>query len=137
MVIRLTDAGGLFDDAPISVRFSALLGITFEVSQGGPGIVSTGAEPSFGAYGIITVEDGFTARVRAGGFPFPGPNDIFSQVEIAGFSPPLNFSAYDGSGGGLSAAYYDLVGPGTWGFEIIVTYDGTGGGEGGMYLESV
>jgi hypothetical protein len=137
MFIRLTDAGGLFDDAPISIRFSALNGITFEVGQGGPGIVSTGAEPAFGSYGTITVEDTFTARVRSGAFPFPGPNDVFSQVDIFGFSPVLIKEAFDGIGGGLSAAYYDLVGPGVWSFEIIVTYDGTGGGEGGMYLESV
>jgi hypothetical protein len=140
MTIRLTDAGGLTDDVEISIRFSALYGITWEVELGGPGIVSTGAEPggTFSAAGTITVEADFTARVRAGAFPFIwGPNDVVTQVDIFGFSPALTRAAYGGTGGGLSSAYYDLVGPGTWNFDITVSYLGTGGGEGGMFLESV
>lgn len=142
MVIKLTDAGGLSDTVAISVRFSALYGITWEVfeGRGGPGIVSTGAEPSgsFGAEGLITVEAGFTARVRAGAFPFTwGPNDVYTTVDIYTLTPVLLKGAYEGTGGGLSVAYHDLVGPGSWTFEIRVSYNGTGGGEGGMYLESV
>ena len=142
MVIKLTDAGGLSDDVAISVRFSALYGITWEVfeGRGGPGIVSTGSEPSgsFGAEGLITVEAGFTARVRAGAYPFPwGPNDVYTTVDIYTLTPVLLKAAYDGTGGGLSGAYHDLVGPGSWTFEVRVDYLGTGGGEGGMYLESV
>jgi hypothetical protein len=140
MTIKLTDAGGLSDTVAISIRFSALYGITWEVGQGGPGIVSTGSEPSgnFSAAGTITVEATFIARVRAGAFPFTwGPNDVLTQVDVFGFSPVLTRSAYDGTGGGLSVAYHDLVGPGVWNFDITVSYNGTGGGEGGMYLESV
>jgi hypothetical protein len=142
MVIKLTDAGGLSDTVAISIRFSALYGITWEVfeGRGGPGIVSTGSEPSgsFGAEGRITVEAGFTARVRAGAFPFIwGPNDVYTTVDIYTLTPVLLKAAYDGTGGGLSGAYHDLVGPGYWDFEVRVSYLGTGGGEGGMYLESV
>ena len=140
IVIKVTDAGGLSDTTPISIRFSALYGITWEVGLGGPGIVSTGAEPSgnFSALGTITVDATFIARVRAGAFPFTwGPNDVLTQVDIFGFSPVLVKEAYDGTGGGLSSAYYDLVGPGVWNFDITVSYLSTGGGEGGMYLESV
>jgi hypothetical protein len=142
MVIKLTDAGGLSDTVAISVRFSALYGITWEVfeGRGGPGIVSTGSEPSgsFGAEGLITVEAGFTARVRAGAFPFTwGPNDVYTTVDIYTLTPVLLKEAYEGTGGGLSVAYHDLVGPGEWTFEVRVSYLSTGGGEGGMYLESV
>ena len=142
MVIKLTDAGGLSDTVAISIRFSALYGITWEVfeGRGGPGIVSTGSEPSgsFGAEGRITVEAGFTARVRAGAYPFPwGPNDVYTEVYVYGLTPVLIAAAYDGAGGGLSIAYHDLVGPGVWDFEVRVSYLGTGGGQGGMYLESV
>jgi hypothetical protein len=142
MTIKLTDAGGLSDTVAISVRFSALNGITWEVfeGRGGPGIVSTGSEPSgtFGAEGLITVEAGFTARVRAGAFPFTwGPNDVYTQVDVFGFTPVLIAATYDGNSGGLSTAYHDLVGPGSWIFDVRADYLGTGGGEGGMYLESV
>jgi hypothetical protein len=142
MTIKLTDTGGLSDTVAISVRFSALNGITWEVfeGRGGPGIVSTGSEPSgtFGAEGLITVEAGFTARVRAGAFPFTwGPNDVYTQVDVFGFTPVLIAATYDGNSGGLSTAYHDLVGPGSWIFDVRADYLGTGGGEGGMYLESV
>jgi hypothetical protein len=64
IVIKVTDAGGLSDTTPISIRFSALYGITWEVfeGRGGPGIVSTVSEPSGSVEGkgIHTDEAGFT-----------------------------------------------------------------------------
>jgi hypothetical protein len=139
--IRLTDAGGLIDEIDITVAFSALFGISYTVTEGGPGIVAIQNSGSFSARGYIAVEDGYTARVRAGAFPYTsGPNSVLANVGIVGYSPDLVKDVQDGLPGGYSTLYHDLVGPGTFDFEISVFYSGPGGeggGEGGMYLESV
>lgn len=137
LTIRLTDAGGLFQDLNISVAFSDLYGISFNVTEGGPGIIATQNTGTFASRGYITVTDTYTCRVYAGAFPYPdGPNDVLSNVSIIGYSPGLIKNAINGEAGGYSIDYIDLVGPGTFYFETTVLYNG-GGGTGGMYLESV
>jgi hypothetical protein len=137
LTIRLTDAGGLIDDINIAVSFSALFGISTTVTEGGPGIVATQNTGSFSSRGYITVEDGYTARVRAGAFPYTdGPNSVQANVAISGFTPDLSKNVTGGGPGGYSTLYHDLVGPGVFDFEISVFYGGSGG-TGGMYLESV
>jgi hypothetical protein len=138
LIIRLTDAGGLIDEIEISVAFSELFGISATVTEGGPGIVATQNSGAWGSRGYITVIDGVTARVYAGAFPYPGgPNNVDASVEISGLVPVLVKNVVNGVGGGYSSTYHDLVGPGTFFFEITVYYSGAGGGTGGMYLESV
>ena len=139
ITIRLTDAGGLFDDTTITVNISEEYGITAEVLMGGPGIVSTGEEPSrnFSSLGTIQVIDDVTAIIRAGAFPFPwGPNRVLAQVTITGPGDPFPvlIADFDDGIGGYSIDQIELEGPGTWSFDIVVTYFGTDGGPGGMYI---
>jgi hypothetical protein len=137
LIIRLTDAGGLWDQVNISVSFSSLYGISVNVTDGGPGIIATQNTGTFSSRGFITVDDFYTCRVYAGSFPYPdGPNSVQSQVLVIDYSPILIKDVFDGEPGGYSIDYIDLVGPGTFYFDITVLYGG-GGGTGGMYLESV
>lgn len=139
VTIRLEDAGGLFDELTVTINISEEYGIVTTVIAGGPGIVSNGDEPSgnFSSLGTISVIDGVTATIRAGAFPFPwGPNRVLSQVTITGPGEPFPvlIADYDDGIGGYSIDEIELTGPGTWTFDIAVTYFGTGGGIGGMYI---
>ena len=139
ITIRLTDAGGLFDDTTITVNISEEYGIIPEVIAGGPGYVSTGEEitRNFSSLGTIQVIDGVTAIIRAGAFPFPwGANRVLAQVTITGPGEPFPvlIADYDDGLGGYSIDQIELVGPNTWTFDVTVTYFGTDGGPGGMYI---
>jgi hypothetical protein len=139
ITIRLTDAGGLFDEITITVNLSEEYGIIPIVIAGGPGYVSTGEEitRNFSSLGTIQVIDGVTAIIRAGAFPFPwGPNRVLAQVTITGPGEPFPvlIADYDDGLGGYSIDEIELVGPNTWSFDVTVTYFGTDGGPGGMYI---
>jgi hypothetical protein len=59
-----------------------------------------------------------------------------AQVIITGPGEPFPvlIADYDDGLGGYSIDQIELVGPGTWSFDVAVTYFGTEGGPGGMYI---
>lgn len=142
LTIRLTDAGGDFDEVDITIIISSTAGISFDITNGASGIISTQVTGTFDSVGTITVQAGYTCRVRAGAFPFPdGPNNVQTTVTLVGYTP-LFVSAFDGTPGGYSFEEHILSGPGTYAFNnIFVSFSGGGefggGGTGGMYLDSV
>jgi hypothetical protein len=119
VTVRLTDAGGAFVDTNITVFIDQNYGTSVSVLTGGPGIVSTGAEPSgtFASTGTITVTEGVIATVRAGAFPFTfTPSDrVISSVTI--------------TGQGTVTADYTFVGG--YSTSAITLVGGTGGTVGG------
>jgi hypothetical protein len=142
LTIRLTDAGGLIADVNITIVISSTAGISFDITNGASGIISTQVTGTFESIGTITVQAGYTCRVRAGAFPFPdGPNNVQATVTLVGYTP-LFANAYDGDPGTYSFEEHILSGPGTYAFNnIFVSFSGGGefggGGTGGMYLDSV
>jgi hypothetical protein len=137
LTIRLTDAGGLYDDFTFVVRYTSETGITWQVTSGGPGIISTGSEPAgyFFSSGTITVEEGITARIRAGSFPSTIDAIVVSDVTITGEGTLIKSA--NGSGeSGFSDLDFELT-EGTYSFSIEVNYFFTEGGVGGMFIEPI
>jgi hypothetical protein len=137
LTIRLTDAGGLYDDFTFVVRYTSETGITWQVTSGGPGIISTGSEPAgyFFSSGTITVEEGITARIRAGSFPSAIDAIVVSDVTITGEGTLIKSA--NGSGeSGFSDLDFELT-EGTYSFSIEVNYFFTEGGIGGMFIEPI
>ena len=137
LTIRLTDAGGLYDDFTFVVRYTSETGITWQVTSGGPGIISTGSEPAgyFFSSGTIIVEEGITARIRAGSFPSTVDAIVVSDVTITGEGTLIKSA--NGSGeSGFSDDDFELT-EGTYTFSIEVNYFFTEGGVGGMFIEPI
>lgn len=134
IIVRLTDAGGLFVDFTVTVIFSELNGVSVVVTEGDVPFYywEPYADPGKASRGFITVQPGVTVRVYADSFCQAAQNNFaYTAVEVYTFPNTLTSNSFDFVSGGLSSDYIELT-DGTFGFEVQI--DSFGGG-GGMFLE--
>lgn len=133
VTVRLTDAGGLYDDFSFFISFTSLEGVTFDVTSGGPFVIETQSSGTWSAAGWIIVSSGYTIDMRAGAFPVLGTNTVESNVQIKiGLDWfYLNKNAYNNTEGGYSIDAITLT-EGSYRFIVDCNF-ANGGGVGGMY----
>ena len=135
--VRLTDAGGLFDDFVVEVSmYGELEGVWFDVLTGGPFVTETQEEGTWSATGWINILDGYNVNIRAGAFP-TGSGEVEStvMVQIGGVWQNLNKLANGYTEAGYSPGVITLP-TGSFRFEVYCNYS-TPGGIGGLYAFNI
>lgn len=133
ITVRLTDAGGLYDDFIIEVNmYGELEGVWYDILTGGPFVTETQESGTWSVTGFINVLDGYTVNIRAGAFP-TGSGEVESTVniQIGGTWYDLNKLANGYTEAGYSPGLITLS-TGSFEFEVYVNYTSPGG-SGGLY----
>lgn len=137
ITVRLTDAGGLYDDFVIEVNmYGELQGVWFDVLTGGPFVTETQESGTWSATGWINILDGYSINIRAGAFP-TGSGEVESTVniQIGGTWYDLNKLANGYTEAGYSPGVITLP-TGSFRFEVYVNYTSPGG-SGGLYAFNI
>lgn len=137
ITVRLTDAGGLYDDFIIEVNmYGELEGVWYDILTGGPFVTETQESGTWSVTGWINVLDGYSINIRAGAFP-TGSGEVESTVniQIGGTWYDLNKLANGYTEAGYSPGLITLP-TGSFRFEVYVNYTSPGG-SGGLYAFNI
>lgn len=134
ITVRLTDAGGLFTDFSFFLSISNVLGVSFDITSGGPFIIQ---EQGFGLWAVegwIIVDADYSVEIRAGAFPasLGGIVEADVQVRIGLDWYYLSKIANGSAESGYSIDNITLP-EGSFRFIASCSFD-NGGGTGGMYF---